>query len=96
MVVFLFHQTWFGRDKIHFTTFMSFTGLEYHRLGCADGVVIPAIVTILGILAALGFGAGGIGAGIFGAHLMPWWGGNVSAGGIVASFASTYAQKKLP
>ena len=63
-------------------------------------VGIPAIIT------ALGFGAGGIGAGTFGAYLMSWWAGSVPAGGIVAilqsigakglaSFASTYAGQAL-
>ena len=38
------------------------------------------------LLAALpfAFSAGGIGAVPFGAYLMPWWGGAVPAGGIVA------------
>ena len=35
------------------------------------------------IIAALGFGAGGIGAGAFAALPMLWWGGRVPAGGII-------------
>ena len=46
------------------------------------------VVGIPAIIAALGFGAGGIGAGAFGAWLMPWWGGGVPAGGIVAYLQS--------
>ena len=64
------------------------------------------VVGIPAIIAALGFSAGGIGAGAFGAWLMPWWGGGVPAGGIVAilqsigaaglaSFAKTYPEQAL-
>ena len=61
---------------------------------------------VVAIIAALGFGAGGIGAATFASWLMSWWGGNVPAGGIIAflqslgakelaSFASTYAGQAL-
>ena len=49
-------------------------------------VGIPAIIT------ALGFGAGGIGAGTFASWLMSWWGGNVPATGIIAFLQSIGAQ----
>ena len=53
---------------------------------------IGVVVGIPAIIAALGFGAGGIGAGTFAAYLMSWWGGSVPAGGIVAILQSLGAK----